>query len=171
MDIRSLEGFLCYFDRIRGRTRRVIECIPPDRIEWTHRDGAFTFGDLIRHLAAMERYMFAENVAGRPSRYPGHGRSLADGYDAVIALLDRLHAESMEIFRSLGNAGLDVYVLTPGGGGARMRAWKWLRAMVEHEVHHRGQLYLMLGTLGVATPPLYGLTSEEVRARSESLEA
>ena len=171
MDIRSLEGFLSYFDRIRGRTRRVIECIPPDRIEWTHRDGAFTFGDLIRHLAAMERYMFAENVAGRPSRYPGHGRSLADGYDAVIALLDRLHAESMEIFRSVGDAGLDAYVVSPGGAGARMRAWKWLRAMVEHEVHHRGQLYLMLGTLGVATPPLYGLTSEEVRARSESLEA
>jgi hypothetical protein len=25
---------------------------------------------------------------------------------------------------------------------------------------------LMLGMLGVATPPIYGLTSEEVRARS-----
>jgi uncharacterized damage-inducible protein DinB len=41
--------------------------------------------------------------------------------------------------------------------------WKWLRAMVEHEVHHRGQLYLMLGMVGVATPPIFGLTSEEVR--------
>jgi uncharacterized damage-inducible protein DinB len=38
--------------------------------------------------------------------------------------------------------------------------------MVEHEVHHRGQLYLYLGMLGVPTPPLYGLTSEEVKARS-----
>jgi uncharacterized damage-inducible protein DinB len=38
--------------------------------------------------------------------------------------------------------------------------------MVEHEAHHRGQLYLMLGILGVGTQPLYGLTSEEVRARS-----
>lgn len=38
--------------------------------------------------------------------------------------------------------------------------------MVEHEVHHRGQLYQMLGMLSVATPPLFGLTSEQVRARS-----
>ena len=38
--------------------------------------------------------------------------------------------------------------------------------MVEHEIHHRGQLYLLLSMLGVATPPIYGLTSEEVRARS-----
>ena len=37
--------------------------------------------------------------------------------------------------------------------------------MIEHEIHHRGQIYLMLGMLGVPTPPLYGLTSEEVRGR------
>jgi len=44
--------------------------------------------------------------------------------------------------------------------------WKWLRSMIEHEVHHRGQLYLYLSMLDIPTPPLYGLTSEEVRARS-----
>jgi uncharacterized damage-inducible protein DinB len=38
--------------------------------------------------------------------------------------------------------------------------------MVEHEAHHRGQIYLYLGLLDVPTPPLYGLTSEEVRARN-----
>jgi uncharacterized damage-inducible protein DinB len=40
--------------------------------------------------------------------------------------------------------------------------------MVEHEVHHRGQIYLMLGMLEVRTPPLYGLTEEEVWAASRS---
>jgi hypothetical protein len=34
----------------------------------------------MRHLATVERYMFAENMQGKPSRYPGHGRELADGY-------------------------------------------------------------------------------------------
>jgi uncharacterized damage-inducible protein DinB len=38
--------------------------------------------------------------------------------------------------------------------------------MVEHEAHHRGQLYLLLGLRGIATPPIYGLTEEEVQARS-----
>ena len=38
--------------------------------------------------------------------------------------------------------------------------------MVEHEVHHRGQIDLYLSMLGIPTPPLYGLTSEEVRAQS-----
>ena len=52
--------------------------------------GAFTFGDLIRHLATIERYMYAETVAGRPSRYPGCGRELADGYEAVLAYANQL---------------------------------------------------------------------------------
>jgi len=108
--------------------------------------------------------MFAENVLGRPSRYPGHGRELADGHEAVLAYLERTHRESVDIFRSLAPEDLQRRCTTPGG--ASIPVWKWLRSMTEHEIHHRGQLYLMLNLLGVPTPPLYGLTSEEVRARS-----
>ena len=164
MEIQRAETFASYFDGIRGRTLRVAACIPRDRLEWAPRAGAFSFGDLLRHLGAIERYMFAENAKGLPSRYPGHGRELADGYDEVMELLKRLHAEAMAIFRALTPEDLERRCETPAG--VAMTTWKWLRAMVEHEVHHRGQIYLMLGMIGVATPPLYGLTSEEVRARS-----
>jgi uncharacterized damage-inducible protein DinB len=51
-------------------------------------------------------------------------------------------------------------------GGVEITRWKWMRSMVEHEIDHRGQVYLYLGILGVPNPPLYGLTSEEVRSRS-----
>jgi uncharacterized damage-inducible protein DinB len=164
MELTTIDSFLSYFDGIRSRTMRVADCIPRERLEWTHREGAFTLGDLLRHLAATERYMFAENAQGRPSRYPGHGRELADGYDAVFAFVRRLHAESMEILAGLTPDQLAAKCTTPAG--TPITVWKWLRAMVEHEVHHRGQLYLMLGVLGIPTPPLYGLTSEQVRERS-----
>jgi uncharacterized damage-inducible protein DinB len=164
MEIHTIEPFLDYFAKIRERTRRVVALIPPEKLEWAPRAGAWSFGDLVRHLAAIERWMFAENVSGRPSRYPGHGRELADGRDAVLAYFDGMHDEAMEIFRALTRESLRARCTTPGG--ASMPAWKWLRAMVEHEIHHRGQIYLMLGMIGVATPPLYGLTSEEVRDRS-----
>jgi uncharacterized damage-inducible protein DinB len=163
VEIRSVAQFLEYWESFRGRTRRVIECIPPARIEWTHQPGKFTLGDLVRHLAAIERYMYAETVSGRPSAYPGCGRELADGYAEVVAYFERLAAESRAIFAALPDAALERKCQTPAG--TPITTWKWLRAMVEHEAHHRGQLYLMLGMLEVATPPLYGLTSEEVRAR------
>jgi uncharacterized damage-inducible protein DinB len=164
VEIQRAASFASYFDGIRGRTLRVAACIPRDRLEWSPRAGAFSFGDLLRHLGAIERYMFAENARGLPSRYPGHGRELADGYDEVMEFLSRLHAEAMAVFRALTPEDLERRCETPAG--VAMTTWKWLRAMVEHEVHHRGQIYLMLGILGVPTPPIYGLTSEEVRARS-----
>jgi uncharacterized damage-inducible protein DinB len=164
MEIRSVTQFLEYWDSLRGRTRRVVTCIPPERIEWAYRPGTFTLGDLVRHLATIERYMYAETVAGRSSRYPGCGRELADGYEAILGYLDRLDGEAKTIIATLTDADLNRKCQTPAG--VAITTWKWLRAMCEHEAHHRGQIYLMLGMLGVATPPLFGLTSEEVRDRS-----
>ena len=165
MEIRTVTQFLDYWDSFRARTRRVVTCIPPDRLEWTHRAGSFTLGDLVRHLATIERYMYAETVAGRRSRYGGCGRELADGYEAVLAYFDRLDGEARDIISGLSDADLQRKCRTPAG--SEITTWKWLRAMCEHEAHHRGQIYLMLTMLEIHTPPLFGLTSEEVRARSE----
>lgn len=166
MENPNVAAFLEYWEKFRERTMRVARCIPPEKLEWTYQAGKFTLGDLLRHLAGIERFMYGENVHLRPSRYPGHGRELAEGYDAVLAYVNRLHGESMEIFRRLTDEDLQQKCITPGG--APIRVWKWMRAMVEHEAHHRGQIYLYLAMLGVKTPPLYGLTEEEVQARSKA---
>ena len=164
MDSRDPSILLDYVASVHGRTRRVVMCIPPEDLEWSPGAGKFSFGDLVRHLAGIERYMYAETVQGKPSRYTGCGRDLADGFDAVIAYSDRLHEESVAIFSGLDTAALSAKCTTPAG--TPITTWKWLRAMFEHEAHHRGQIYLMLAMRGVKTPPLYGLTSEEVIARS-----
>jgi uncharacterized damage-inducible protein DinB len=164
MEIRELATFMDYLGSVHGRTRRVIQCIPAAELEWAPAPGKFSFGDIVRHLAGIERYMYGETVRGQPSRYAGHGRDLADGYDDVLSYYDRLHEESRAIFSGLSDTQLAAKCTTPAG--TPITTWKWLRAMLEHESHHRGQLYLMLGMRGVKTPPIYGLTSEEVAARS-----
>lgn len=164
MEIGDLREFLSYFDKVHQRTVRVARCIPREQVDWSYAPGKFTLGDLLRHIATIERYMFAETVAGRASRYAGCGPELADGYDAALELFEILHGESVEIFARLTPDDLARKCSTPDG--AAITTWKWLRAMVEHEIHHRGQIYLYLALLGVPTPPLYGLTSEQVRERS-----
>lgn len=158
------DDFLEYWPSIRKRTLRIAACIPADKLEWSPSPTQWTFGDLLRHLGGIERGMYAETVSGRPSAYPGHGRELAEGTASVIAYLDRCHAESLALFRALLAEQWEGKCLTPAG--TPITTWKWLRAMVEHEAHHRGQIYMMLGMLGVKTPPIYGLTEEEVKARS-----
>jgi len=166
MEIRTIQPFLQYFGNVRERTMRVARCVPAEKIDWSYAPGKFTLGDLLRHIAVAERYLFAENIQGHTSRYTTQGKELADGLDNILAFMERLHAESMEIFSKLSDA--DLQSICRNVGGMEIAKWKWLRSMVEHEIHHRGQIYLYLGILGVPTPPLYGLTSEEVRARSQA---
>jgi uncharacterized damage-inducible protein DinB len=166
MEIRSIQPFLQYFGNVRERTMKVARCVPVNKMDWSYAPGKFTLGDLLRHIAVAERYLFAENVQGLPSRYTSHGKELAENRDEVLAMMERLHGESMEIFSKLSDASLQEKCTNVGG--MEIARWKWMRSMVEHEIHHRGQLYLYLGMLGVPTPALYGLTSKEVRARGES---
>lgn len=164
MEIISAQSFVDYYERLRERTRRVALLIPPEQLEWTYRPGKFTLGDLLRHLATIERWLYAETVQGRPPAYPGCGRNLADGHEATLAFFDDLHRQSVAIFLQLTPDDLQRKIATPAG--LPITCWKWLRALSEHEIHHRGQIYLYLNMLGVATPPLFGLTSEEVLEKS-----
>lgn len=167
MEILRVAPFLEYLDKVHERTRRIVLCVRDEDLEWSAAPGRMTPGDLVRHLATIERYMYAETVHGRPSAFPGHGRELADGLAATVGLYERLHGESRALFAQLTDARLSEKCLTPAG--SPITVGKWLRAMLEHEAHHRGQLYLLLGMRGVATPPIYGLTAEQVRERSVSL--
>lgn len=168
MEIQNIDEFLRYLERVRQRTESVVLCIPEASLEWSPGKEAFTPGDLVRHIAGTERWMWAENVMGRPSRYPGHGPELAAGLDAVVEYMHGLHAEAVEIFRTLTLEQLQAKC--PTVGGVELRTWKWLRAMVEHEIHHRGQLHTTLRLAGVETPSLYGLTEPQVLERSRPAE-
>jgi len=164
MEIKEIQPFLEYYGKIRQRTKRLLGYVPEEHINWAYKAGKFTIGDQIRHIGALERYMFAENVAGRPSCYSGCGSHYGESLSQAIEFMDRMHGESIAIFSRLSPDDLQRRCTTPGG--ADMPVWKWLRAMVEHEIHHRGQIYIYLNLLDVATPPMYGLSAEELEANS-----
>lgn len=160
MEISHIDPFLRVLSRQRARTLRVFSCVPSEQIEWRPAPGRFSFGDLLRHLAGVERFVYAEVAMGRPSRYPGHSAELVEGTEAVLAYADRLHRETHNELAMLTPEALQLEVPSPTGVPVRVASW--LRLMPEHEAHHRGQIYLMLGLLGIDTPPLFGLTSEDL---------
>ena len=49
MDLKTFHDFLDYYEKVRGRTNLIISKIPNEKIDWTYREGKFSFADLIRH--------------------------------------------------------------------------------------------------------------------------
>lgn len=60
MHIPDIAPFLGYYQRVRARTHRLLPLVPPAQLEWSYRPGKFTIGDLFRHIAAIERHLYAE---------------------------------------------------------------------------------------------------------------
>jgi hypothetical protein len=87
MQIQTIASFLDYRAKIGQRTDRVVALVPLCR-----HDG-FTISDTIRHMAAIERYLYAEIAAGRPGAYTGCGRNLADGAAQVLGFYRHLRGE------------------------------------------------------------------------------
>ncbi|MBB6369636.1 DinB family protein [Chryseobacterium shigense] len=164
MEITSVNSFIDYYEKVRARTLRLIEIVPPQHLDFSYKPGKFTIGDQIRHIAAIERYMYGETISGRKSAYQGCGKELADGYDNILRFFNEMHRETIEIILGLSDGDLNRKCLTPPGN--EITIWKWLRAMIEHEIHHRGELYIYLNLLDVKTPQIYGFSAEEVQGMS-----
>lgn len=109
--------------------------------------------------------MYVENALCKPSLYRGCDESFARGYGQTIELYDCLNRESVQILSKLTKSDLNKKCLSPAG--AEITVWKLLRAMVEHEVHHRAAIYTYLGMLKIKTPAIFGLTEEEVRSKGK----
>ncbi len=161
--IKAVQDFIDYFSSVRKRTLNYARLVPDDRIDWSPREGEFTCADILRHIASGEK-MFVGVVTQSKWKYEGHNgdqRSLVE----LIAHLDQIHCEAMKALRSLPDSELGQP--RPAlEGNTQVKAWRWLMAMTEHEIHHRSQLAMYLFLMEITPPHIYGLGVEDLIARA-----
>lgn len=160
MNITSVKEFISYLKKTRETTNKVIEVIPRNSLDWSYISGKFTIADLVRHIAAIERNVFAEMIISNKTNYKGCGKELANGYENIIFYFNEMHSESLQIFSSLSDESLKQKIKSLDGKEIELAAF--LRALIVHEIHHRGALCIYLNMLGVNTPPVLGLMEEQV---------
>lgn len=155
-----------YIEKVHARTRKAVLQIPADGFDYSYAPGKFTLGDLVRHIAATQRFMFAEIAAGRPSVYVGSGREVMEGYASTVEYFDAMFRQTMDVLGELSDADMERKCITPAG--ISLSVWKWLRAMTEHEIHHRGQISVYLGLLSRPVEPIFALTDEQISAHGRA---
>ena len=159
--IATMREFTEYFDGVRRRTVGFFRTIPADMIDWAPKDGEYSCGDIIRHVATSES-MFSGVVADGVWRYDGHARDLGGTLAQVLALLDTRHAAASRVLARAGDTALAEPRPSLEPGARPSRGWRVLMAMCEHEVHHRSQLASYLTLMGVDAPDIFGLGVEDV---------
>jgi uncharacterized damage-inducible protein DinB len=150
-----------------GTTRRLLQRVPPDDFSWKPHDKSMSLGQLAGHLANLPRWctlildgtvldLATMGDDGR-SRVPESVEGLLKEFDqkssAARANLAQRSDPELVAAWTLKNEGHEVFTLP------RISA---IRSFVlNHSIHHRGQLSVYLRLRNVPLPPIYGPTADE----------
>ena len=159
----SIAEFLKEFERESATTRRVLERVPSDKLDWKPHAKSMTLGRLAMHLASNPGQIAGwaiQDTFTFPAEPAPVATSTADILAAHATGTDKVKAA----LAAIGDEGLGTLWSASAGGKTLMTMPKavLLRSFVlNHLYHHRGQLSVYLRLLDVPVPSIYGPSADE----------
>lgn len=162
------DALLPEYDHELATTRRLLERVPEAEFGWAPHPKSMTLGQLAGHVAnipfwcsatmdAASYDVAASNDKAARLETPSSRESLLKEFDAKVAAarasLAKATDAEMAAPWTLRNGAHEIFTLP------RIAA---LRSFVmNHLIHHRGQLSVYLRLKDVPLPPIYGPTADE----------
>jgi len=149
------DGFLVEFDLEMANTRKLLECIPADKFDWQPHARSKPIGGLGNHIAmlpATAMILINKMQGTRPSEAQSKAE-LLELFDASTARCRHaiVNASEEQLSRSLP--------VTPSRSRPLPEILR--ERIMNHLIHHRGQLVVYLRLLDVALPGMYGPSADE----------
>jgi uncharacterized damage-inducible protein DinB len=151
------------FDSEATTTRRVLERVPTDKLAWKPHPKSMSLGVLALHIAGGPAAICGW-AAQDETQFKGEPSPMPASTDEILAAHDQGVTTSKEILGRLGDEGLKKMWSGKAGGNTLMTMPKaaLVRTLVmNHWIHHRGQLSVYLRLLDVAVPSIYGPSADE----------
>lgn len=149
-------------------TRKLLERVPEDKLDWKPADKSMTMSRLATHLAEMPSWgvhaltmdeLDINPPGGEPYQLVELGSvpEILELFDTNVAkLLEALESTSDEEFKkpwTLKKAGAEIFT------EPKIGVLRWM--VLSHTIHHRGQLSVFLRLNGVPLPAVYGNSADE----------
>ncbi len=158
------EALLAEYDHEMGTTRKLLERVPDDKLTWKPHEKSMTLGGLATHLGNLPHWAGTilnesgfdlaaapPNLDARTSR-----AEILDLFDGSTrkarAAMDKSDGEYMARW-TLKRGGQEMFAMP------RVAAFRSF--VLNHMIHHRGQLSVYLRMNNVPIPPIYGPTADE----------
>jgi uncharacterized damage-inducible protein DinB len=160
----TIDDLLQELEQETGATRRVLERVPNDRLEWRPHSKSMTLGQLAMHVATLPGAI--AEVSARPSFDVATSvpRPTPKSAAELLPVLDESLANARRVLGAMKESDLaepwrmmngdhEVFAVPRGA---------FLRAtMLNHWYHHRGQLTVYLRQTGALLPAIYGNSADE----------
>jgi uncharacterized damage-inducible protein DinB len=144
-------------------TRRVLERVPGDKLAWKPHAKSMSLGELALHVA-MSPGVICGWAAQDVTQFTGEKVPAPQSTEEILAAHDQSVKTSKNLLGQIGDAGLDKMWTAKAGDNTLMAMPKasLVRAIVmNHWIHHRGQLSVYLRLLDVPLPSIYGPSADE----------
>jgi uncharacterized damage-inducible protein DinB len=161
------ESMLPEFDHETATTRMLLERVPEHKADWKPHPKSMSLGQLAMHIATIPAWSpvtlrqtsFDTNPPGGQKYTPPVFESIAhmlrrydEGVGAARAMLAATSDAEFMVLWTLKNGGKSVFSMP--------RAGVFRSFILNHAVHHRGQLTVYLRLCDVPLPNIYGPTAD-----------
>ena len=159
------DALLPEFDHEMATTRRVLERVPDDKFAWKPHAKSMTMGDLAGHIAEMLQWSgeilnqteFDLGATPRQAEKPKTRAALLERFDQEVkaaraAIASKNDAEFMANW-TLKRGAQELFTMP--------RAGTFRTFVMNHIIHHRGQLSVYLRMNDVPVPSIYGPSADE----------
>ena len=158
------DALLPEFDHEVATTRRLLERVPDGKFDWKPHQKSMSLGQLASHVATIANW---GSTTLNASEFDMRGDFTAPYFDTRAGVLAAFDKEAAAMRAALAGKN-DAELMTPwslkrdGKAIFTMPKAAVLRSFVmNHLVHHRGQLSVYLRLNDVAVPSMYGPSADE----------
>jgi uncharacterized damage-inducible protein DinB len=155
--IRTLDEFLSEWGHEVNSTQKVLDVLTDESLDQQINDEYRTLGSLAWHIVTSLHEMLSRtglvfDGAAHDSAVPLTAKEIADGYrtsseNMIMAMKEQWNDESLKEID-------DMY-------GEKWPKWLTLTIVNKHQIHHRGQLTVLMRLAGLRVPGVYGPSREE----------
>jgi uncharacterized damage-inducible protein DinB len=146
-------------------TRRILQRVPADKLAWRPHAKSMSLGELALHIAGVpgnvsKLALVAEFDAGQANFNP----AAPEGAEEILVVHDQSIRDAEERLRGMSDEAIaGNWRLLVNGKVifTKPRLYVLRSVMLNHWIHHRGQLSVYLRLLDVPVPVIYGRSADE----------
>jgi uncharacterized damage-inducible protein DinB len=132
---------------VRQGLVQALSTLTDEQLDFTPREGMRSLGEIARHIAHAEESWLHHWIVGKHGGLPEYTAEDYPTVESIKALLAEVHARTEDYLETLDIADLDRPFKTFWGKRGPISWVIW--HVLEHEIHHRGEIYLMMGFVGM----------------------